>query len=367
MLKPIVRKKRNYKNLALPQEKPPPPTIKEAEYDNLYKNLNDLEIGLELRLDLREEDIQELEELGAGNGGTVYKVVHLPSKTIMAKKTMYHQSVLDSPAFSRPFVAHFVDELSVVVEEETLEIQKPEKSLSYQIPTQTKKSSHHHHTDHSVARPMIQPIRRKANEDPRVSVRRQVMREMQFLHDCNSEHIVSFYGAFMNGGDISMCMEYMDVGSLDKIYKKNGPIPTNILNHIAYAIVDGLIYLYDSHRIIHRDLKPSNVLMNSAGQIKICDFGVSGQLIDSVANTFVGTSSYMSPERILGSPYSVKSDVWSIGITLMELALGRFPFSSSDGKPLAIFELLQYIVNEPIPTLPAEKYPSEVIQLIDLW
>lgn len=58
--------------------------------------------------------------------------------------------------------------------------------------------------------------------------------------------------------------------------------------------MDGLIYLYDEHRIIHRDLKPSNVLVNSQGQIKLCDFGVSGQLINSVADTFVGTSSYMS-------------------------------------------------------------------------
>ncbi|KAI9280128.1 kinase-like domain-containing protein [Sporodiniella umbellata] len=301
MLKPIVRKKRNYKNLELPNTPvvvtAPLPAIKSAkqkEYDKLYRELNDLEIGLELRLDLREEDIENLEELGAGNGGTVYKVLHIPSKRIMAKK-------------------------------------------------------------------------RKTPEDPRVTVRKQVMREMQFLHDCNSEHIVSFYGAFLSGGDISMCMEYMDVGSLDRIYKKSGPIPMTILSHIGYAIVDGLIYLYDSHRIIHRDLKPSNVLINSAGQIKICDFGVSGQLIDSVANTFVGTSSYMSPERILGSPYSVKSDVWSIGITLMELGLGKFPFASSDGRSLAIFELLQYIVNEPIPSLPPGKYSPHFEHFISLW
>ncbi|KAL0074154.1 kinase-like domain-containing protein [Phycomyces blakesleeanus] len=293
-----VRKKRNFKNLALdnsPLVAVPPSDLsvksgKQEEYDELYKDLSDLQIGLELRLDLRTEDLETLEELGAGNGGTVTKVMHIPTKTIMAKKL-----------------------------------------------------------------------------DQRLMVRRQIMREMQFLHDCNSEHIVSFYGAFMNGGDISMCMEYMDVGSLDKIYKESGPIPMNVLKKIAYAIVDGLIYLYDSHRIIHRDLKPCNVLVNSAGQIKICDFGVSGRLIDSVANTFVGTSSYMSPERILGSPYSVKSDVWSIGITLMELALGRFPFAP-ENKPLAIFELLQHIVNEPEPTLPKQgNYPEDLHNILALW
>ncbi|RUS23965.1 kinase-like domain-containing protein [Jimgerdemannia flammicorona] len=181
---------------------------------------------------------------------------------------------------------------------------------------------------------------------------------MQYMHDCNSKHIVSFYGAFMNEGDISICMEYMDVGSLDKIYKKNGPIPIDILGKIAYAVVDGLIYLYDNHRIIHRDVKPSNILVNSSGQIKICDFGVSGQLINSIADTFVGTSSYMSPERIQGSPYSVKSDVWSVGIALMELALGRFPFPP-EGNPLSIFELLQHIVHEPVPTLPPGRFSHD--------
>ncbi|CEG81210.1 MAP kinase kinase (MEK) [Rhizopus azygosporus] len=389
MLKPIVRKKRNYKNLALPASSAataaPVPALKSAkqeEYDKLYKDLSDLEIGLELRLDLREEDIQNIEELGAGNGGTVYKVLHIPSKRIMAKKTIYPQSLLDSPAFARRsgiFGSSPKEndnqeddgEIEDVVKDLSIhEIKKrPEKSMSYQIPTSTNKQPSTNSTDYSIAnmRPLL-PVhtKRKKPEDPRVTVRKQVMREMQFLHDCNSEHIVSFYGAFLSGGDISMCMEYMDVGSLDKIYKKSGPIPMDILRHIGYAIVDGLIYLYDSHRIIHRDLKPSNVLVNSAGQIKICDFGVSGQLIDSVANTFVGTSSYMSPERILGSPYSVKSDVWSIGITLMELGLGKFPFTSSDGRSLAIFELLQYIVNEPVPTLPAGKYPQDYEQFLSL-
>ena len=60
----------------------------------------------------------------------------------------------------------------------------------------------------------------------------------------------------------------------------------------------GLSYLQERHKIIHRDVKPSNILVNSQGEIKICDFGVSGQLIDSVANSFVGTRSYMSPERL---------------------------------------------------------------------
>lgn len=59
-------------------------------------------------------------------------------------------------------------------------------------------------------------------------------------------------------------------------------------------VLKGLNYLRERHQIMHRDIKPSNILINSAGEIKLCDFGVSGQLIDSMANTFIGTRSYMS-------------------------------------------------------------------------
>lgn len=110
---------------------------------------------------------------------------------------------------------------------------------------------------------------------------------------------------------------------------------------------------------MHRDIKPSNVLVNSRGQIKLCDFGVSSELVNSVADTFVGTGTYMAPERIQGSPYTVKSDVWSVGLTLFELAIGKFPFSvnedGDDGEaagPQGILDLLQQIVLEPAPKLP---------------
>ncbi|KAI8590874.1 MAP kinase kinase (MEK) [Geranomyces variabilis] len=195
--------------------------------------------------------------------------------------------------------------------------------------------------------------------EARNSVRRAIVREMQIMHQCISPYIVSFYGAYLNEGDLSICMEYMNLGSLDNIYKKIGPIPEDVIGKVTYAVLAGLVYLYKQHRIIHRDVKPSNILLDTKGNIKIADFGVSTQLINSVANTFVGTSAYMSPERIKAERYSVQSDVWSLGITLMELAVGKFPFQS-EGEPLSVFELLEFIVNEPVPSLPAGKYSAEL-------
>jgi mitogen-activated protein kinase kinase len=221
-------------------------------------------------------------------------------------------------------------------------------------------------------------------------------------------------------------MEFADKGSLDGIYKKIGPIDIEVVGKVALAVLEGLTYLYDVHRIIHRDIKPSNILFNSRGQVKICDFGVSGELINSIADTFVGTSTYMSPERIQGAQYTVKSDVWSLGISLIELALGRFPFASdtdesdsdlSDleqtlspgssrplslgpnglpkkrertaeerearrkrekrksrggvslqggGMTMSILELLQHIVNEPAPRLtPEGRFPEEAQEFVE--
>ncbi|CAO3676975.1 unnamed protein product [Umbelopsis ramanniana] len=390
-----LRRKRNFKNLSLQNSpiivNPPSPTdysgaaIKSVngEYNEVNGQLQDLEIGLELRLDLRAEDIETLEELGAGNGGTVCKVLHKPTKTIMAKKTIYPQSLLDSPALIKQIIVKAPSDQppqapTPQASADSSSTSRPSRSVSTNVLNKTpqKPLTPSSHTDVEPTKytntdtPATQFVRvhhTKHKVDPKLMVRRQIMREMQYMHDCDSKHIVSFYGAFMNDGDISMCMEYMDIGSLDRVYKKHGPIRQDVLRKIAFAVLDGLIYLYDCHRIIHRDVKPSNVLVNSIGQIKICDFGVSGPLIDSIADTFVGTSYYMSPERILGSPYSVKSDVWSFGMTLLELAIGRFPLVSEDGTSPAVFELLQRIVHEPVPTLPSnENYSAELKSFIDI-
>ncbi|KAF9728721.1 hypothetical protein PMIN01_13101 [Paraphaeosphaeria minitans] len=203
-------------------------------------------------------------------------------------------------------------------------------------------------------------------------VRKRIVRELRIMHDCNSEYIVAFYGAFQNeSGDVIMCMEYMDVGSLDWVSKTFGPVRVDVLGKISEAVLGGLAYLYSAHKIMHRDLKPSNILVNSKGQIKLCDFGVSSELEGSIAETFVGTGTYMAPERIQGSPYTVKSDVWSVGLTLMELAIGKFPFGGSDddgdgpGGPQGILDLLQQIVLEPAPKLPkSDAFPAILEDMI---
>nr|XP_032653086.1 dual specificity mitogen-activated protein kinase kinase 6 isoform X1 [Chelonoidis abingdonii] len=187
--------------------------------------------------------------------------------------------------------------------------------------------------------------------------------------DCH--FTVTFYGALFREGDVWICMELMDT-SLDKFYKhvidKGLTIPEDILGKIAVSIVKALEHLHSKLSVIHRDVKPSNVLINTQGQVKMCDFGISGYLVDSVAKTMdAGCKPYMAPERI--NPelnqkgYSVKSDIWSLGITMIELAILRFPYDSW-GTP---FQQLKQVVEEPSPQLPADKFSAEFVDFTSQW
>lgn len=199
------------------------------------------------------------------------------------------------------------------------------------------------------------------NPDP--DVKKQIFRELGFNKECASEHICRYYGAFPDPSTatISIAMEFCEGGSLDSIYKEvkklGGRTGEKVLGKVAEGVLHGLTYLH-SKKIIHRDIKPSNILLCRNGDVKLCDFGVSGDFgTKGEANTFIGTSYYMAPERITGQSYTITSDVWSTGVTLLEVAQHRFPFPAdgTEMQPRAgLIDLLTYIVRQPIPKLKDE-------------
>ncbi|XP_078386203.1 dual specificity mitogen-activated protein kinase kinase 5 isoform X5 [Cetorhinus maximus] len=180
--------------------------------------------------------------------------------------------------------------------------------------------------------------------DITVELQKQIMSELEILYKCDSSYIIGFYGAFFVENRISICTEFMDGGSLD-VYRK---IPEHVLGRISVAVVKGLTYLW-SLKILHRDVKPSNMLVNTRGQVKLCDFGVSTQ-----------------PERIAGEQYGIHSDVWSFGISFMELALGRFPYPQiqKNQGSLMPLQLLQCIVDEDPPVLPVGEFSEPFVHFI---
>mmetsp|Transcript_4153 Transcript_4153/g.10084 ORF Transcript_4153/g.10084 Transcript_4153/m.10084 type:complete len:274 (+) Transcript_4153:954-1775(+) len=197
-------------------------------------------------------------------------------------------------------------------------------------------------------------------------VRKNIIQELRTLHQSSCSHIVPYHGAFFSDGSISIILDYMDGGSLADVTQALGIIPEPQLCRLAKQVLQGLAYLHKEIHIIHRDVKPSNLLVNKQGEVKISDFGVSGQLANSVTkcNSWVGTVTYMSPERISGKPYSFDSDVWSFGLSLVECAIGRFPYPpagavAAETASLGFWDLLDYIVEEAAPELPTgNDYPK---------
>ena len=247
------------------------------------------------------DDVDTLEELGKGNYGTVYKVRH--SRPRMRKPGQGLAGI------------HSQSPITPSPEKEEGENPSPLKSGST--------------TGVVMA---MKELRLELDEAKFAAI----IMELDILHRCLSPYIIDFYGAFFQEGAVYICIEFMDGGSIDKIYGDG--IPENVLRKITYATTQGLKTLKDDHNIIHRDVKPTNILINTRGQVKICDFGVSGNLVASIAKTNIGCQSYMAPERISGGgvsqaganpgggTYSVQSDIWSLGLTIIECALGRYPY-----------------------------------------
>ena len=119
--------------------------------------------------------------------------------------------------------------------------------------------------------------------------------------DCS--YTVTFYGALFREGDVWICMECMDT-SLDKFYTKayrhNRSLDEDVLGKIAFAVVSALHYLHSQLKVIHRDVKPCNILIDRCGNVKICDFGISGYLVNSIAKTIdAGCKPYMAVRNFL--------------------------------------------------------------------
>ncbi|XP_070812776.1 mitogen-activated protein kinase kinase kinase kinase 1-like, partial [Pituophis catenifer annectens] len=169
-----------------------------------------------------------------------------------------------------------------------------------------------------------------------------IQQEIVMVKTCKHPNIVAYYGSYIRFKKLWICMEFCTGGSLQDIYQVTGPLSELQIAYICRETLQGLSYLHKQGKI-HRDIKGANILLNDQGEVKLADFGISAQLSATFARrmSFIGTPYWMAPEVAaveLKGGYNELCDVWSVGITAIELAELQPPMF--DTHPLRVLVLM---------------------------
>nr|XP_018905167.1 PREDICTED: serine/threonine-protein kinase Nek7-like [Bemisia tabaci] len=202
-------------------------------------------------------------------------------------------------------------------------------------------------------------------KDPEARV--ECIKEINLLKSLDHPNIVRYYSSFITPGELNIVLELADAGDLSRVIKnyisKRHLIPEPTIWKYFIQICNG-IYFMHARRIMHRDIKPANIFIMGDGNIKVGDLGMGRYFSPKTlaAQTIIGTPYYMSPERIRGKGYDFKSDVWSLGCLLYEMASLQSPFA---GQKTNLYALCRKIGNCDFAPIPSDCYSDQFQNLVE--
>ncbi|CUG86460.1 protein kinase, putative [Bodo saltans] len=181
----------------------------------------------------------------------------------------------------------------------------------------------------------------------------QVVQEVSLMKELSHRNVVQYIGTAREGSNLNIVLEHMPGGSLASLLRHYGPLPVELCRRYIADVLEGLRYLHGKN-VAHRDLKCENLLLCSSGVVKLADFGCSREYTDGEqAQTILGTPLFMAPEVATAvGPYNpFQADVWTVGVTLLQMLTGKQPFAEECASPMKYFLLISKDgVIPPIPT-----------------
>ncbi|XP_068937757.1 serine/threonine-protein kinase TAO3 isoform X1 [Petaurus breviceps papuanus] len=187
-----------------------------------------------------------------------------------------------------------------------------------------------------------------------------ILKEVKFLRQLKHPNTIEYKGCYLKEHTAWLVMEYCLGSASDLLEVHKKPLQEVEIAAIAHGALQGLAYLH-SHMLIHRDIKAGNILLTEPGQVKLADFGSAS--IASPANSFVGTPYWMAPEVILAmdeGQYDGKVDVWSLGITCIELAERKPPLFNMNAM-----SALYHIAQNDSPVLQSNEWTDSFRGFVD--